>query len=627
MSNLLSQALEHHRAGRLREAEALYREVLRGQSDHPDALHLLGVLAFQCGRQFEALATLVKAIRINPSVAPFHNNLGIVLNRLGRREEALGAFRKALELDPDFAEARNNLGDALHRQGRLEEAMACYREALRLNPDYADAHNNLGNALMETDRPEEALAHLQRALRLRPRWAEGYNNLGNAFLKLAFLDEAVASYRAALGIDPDCPGAHSALLFCLNADPGSEPEAVFAEHRRWAERHAAPLEAAEGLRPNDPHPERRLRLGYVSPDFRTHSVACFFEPVLASHNREAFEVYCYSKVIRADAVTARIGKLADGWRDIRSLNDEEAAGLVRFDQIDILVDLAGHTSGHALPLFALKPAPVQVTWLGYPNTTGLDAIDYRLTDAWADPPGQTEQLHSEQLVRLPGCFLSYQPPEDAPAVTALPALETGGVTFGSFNNLLKVTSQVLAAWAEILRRLPGSRLLLKSRRLEHPAARQRILEKFGAAGIDEERIKLLGYLEGRGQHLELYNHIDVALDTFPYHGTTTTCEALWMGVPVVVLAGRTHASRVGVSLLNRAGLGDWIADSAEGYVELAVRRASDREGLAKLRQTLRDRLRRSPLLDTGAFTTSLEEAYRQMWRRWCAVRGGVILRD
>jgi len=409
----------------------------------------------------EALAAIEAAIRLNARVAPFHNNLGIILGKLGQAERAAASFRKALALDPGYAEAHNNLGDLLQGESRLNEAMACYREALRLNPRYAEAHNNLGNALMEAGRPEEAVLHLQQALEIRPRWAEARNNLGNAYLKLAFLEEAIASYREALALDPGCRAAHSALLHCLNCDPSVTPEAVAAEHRRWAQRHAQPLAGAIAPHSNTPEPERRLRLGYLSPDFRSHSVASFFEPVLAAHDRSSLEVYCYSKTTRPDALTRRLAGLADHWRDICRLSDQAAAELIRQDHIDILVDLAGHTAGHGLAVMARKPAPVQVTWLGYPNTTGLETIDYRITDAAADPPGATEHLHSEELVRLPQCFLCYQSPEDAPGVGELPTRRNGFVTFGSFNSLLKVTQQVLGAWAAILQAVPGSRLVLK----------------------------------------------------------------------------------------------------------------------------------------------------------------------
>lgn len=620
MANRLERALEHHRAGRLDEAEALYREALEEDPRNPDALHLAGVAAFQRGRPAEALARIEAAIRIQGRVAPYHNNLGIILKRLGQTGQARECFERALALDPGYAEAHNNLGDVLQAEGRLEEAAARYREALRIKPDYAEAHNNLGNALMETDRPEEALEHLGRALELRPGWAEAHNNRGNAYLKLAFLEEALACYRRALELDPECVAAHSALLYALNCDPECEPATALAEHRRWGARYAA--HGAGPPHGNDPQPERRLRLGYLSPDFRSHSVAWFFEPALAAHDRARFEVVCYSKTARADAVTGRLRRLADGWRDIGRLSDEAAAQRIRADGVDILVDLAGHTAGNGLAVMARRPAPVQATWLGYPNTTGLAAIDYRITDAVADPPGVTDGWHSEELVRLPGVFLCYQPPEGAPEPGELPARRNGYVTYGSFSSLLKVTRPALAAWAAILRAAPGSRLVLKSRPLGRRAARERVLAALAAEGIGAERVELLGHAASCAEHLACYRRIDIALDTFPYHGTTTTCEALWMGVPVVVLEGRTHAARVGVSLLNALGLNDWVARSWEGYQALAARRAEDPDELARLRAGLRARMRRSPLMDARAFTRELEEAYRRMWRRWCEGRGG-----
>jgi predicted O-linked N-acetylglucosamine transferase (SPINDLY family) len=327
-------------------------------------------------------------------------------------------------------------------------------------------------------------------------------------------------------------------------------------------------------------------------------------------------LYCYSDVRRPDAVTARIRKSAVVWRELRGLSDPQAADLIRRDQVDILVDLAGHTARNRLLVFARKPAPVQVTYLGYPDTTGLNTIDYRLTDAWADPPGQTERFHTEELVRLPRGAWCYRPPEDAPAVEDLPAWSAGSITFGCFNNFAKVTPRMIGAWADILRDVPGARIILKSPVLMESSTRRLALERFRAHGIEGARVGLFGPVEPE-QHLAFYNWIDIALDTFPYHGTTTTCEALWMGVPVVVLAGATHASRVGVSLLASVGLADWAADSLEAYVERAVRAARELDRLRLLRAGLRERMAQSPLTDAKVLTRDLEAAYRRMWRRWC----------
>jgi predicted O-linked N-acetylglucosamine transferase (SPINDLY family) len=363
-----------------------------------------------------------------------------------------------------------------------------------------------------------------------------------------------------------------------------------------------------------------LRVGYVSADFRQHSVAFFIEPVIEAHDRRGFEVICYSNVAWPDAVTMRMRKLADQWRDIARRCDEDVAEQIRRDGVDILVDLAGHTDGNRLLVFARKPAPVQVTYLGYPDTTGLRTMDYRLTDAYADPPGETEPYHSEELVRLARCFLCYRPATESPEVGELPALAAGTVTFGSFNSFAKVTEEVMGAWSRILLAVPESRLVLKAKGLGQAEARERAGEVFERHGIAPQRVEMTGQSESFVEHLRAYQCVDIALDTFPYNGTTTTCEALWMGVPVITLAGRSHVWRVGMSLLSNAGLPELIAATLDDYVAAAARLAGDVDGLRQMRRGLRQRLGASALTDAAGFTRRLEEAYRGIWANWCAGR-------
>ena len=373
---------------------------------------------------------------------------------------------------------------------------------------------------------------------------------------------------------------------------------VFAEHRRWHAQHAAPLAAGTPPPPLTFAPgARRLRLGYVSPDFNHHAVACFIEPVLAAHDRTRVEVFCYAAVRAPDRITARLRRLAEHWRDIAPLDDAAAAALIRADRPDLLVDLAGHTAHHRLGVFARRPAPVQATWLGYPNTTGLDAIGYRLTDAVADPPGQTEAFHSEKLVRLPATFSCYGPDADAPPVNDLPAARAGAVTFGSLNNFAKITPAVIALWSRLLRELPGSRLVLKSRGLGDAAVAARIRDAFAVHGIEPARLTLDGAELSVAAHLSLYHGIDIGLDPFPYNGTTTTCEALWMGVPVVTVTGANHVARVGASLLTHCGLTELVASDEAGYIAAAVALAGDPDRMTTLRRTMRDRLNAAPLTD------------------------------
>jgi predicted O-linked N-acetylglucosamine transferase (SPINDLY family) len=399
----------------------------------------------------------------------------------------------------------------------------------------------------------------------------------------------------------------------LNYLPDADADKVLEEHREWGriiQARISPLDPIE----LDRDPLRRLRVGYLSPDFREHSVASFIEPVLKLHDRSRFEVWCYSNLPLPDDTTTRIKAAVDGWRDVDKLSDGETARLIREDRIDILVDLSGHTANSRLAVLAARPALVQMTWLGYPNTTGLRTIDYRITDWVADPAGE-DAYYSEELLRLEGCFLCYRPDPNTPEVAPLPALKSGHVTFGSFNNFSKINPGVLQLWAEVLKQVPGSRLLLKCPALTDTTVRDRVSAALQALGIGAERVELLGHTPTRQEHLALYAGVDIALDTFPYNGTTTTCEALWMGVPVLSLAGKHHAGRVGAALLNAAGLADWLADTPESFVAIAQTMAADVTGLARLRGSLRGQLADSPLCDAADFVRRLEEAMLKVWAK------------
>jgi predicted O-linked N-acetylglucosamine transferase (SPINDLY family) len=412
------------------------------------------------------------------------------------------------------------------------------------------------------------------------------------------IEEAVAACRQAVKLRPDLGEARSNLAFSLNFVDHISAGEVFETHREWDIRHGRPM--PDSVYTNDRSIGRRLKIGYVSADFRLHSVAYFLEPLLRSHDRGRLEVFCYSDVSAPDTATAH----------------DALADRIRNDGIDILVDLAGHTSKNRLPVFARKPAPVQVTWLGYPNTTGLDAMDYRLVDAVTDPEGEADAFASEALVRLPGGFLCYGGRDDAPAPGAAPSLETGFVTFGSFNNLAKLSGATLDVWARLLDRLPSARLLLKGKPFAEAATRAIYLDRLAERGVTADRVELVAWLPEEA-HLAVYDRVDIALDPFPYNGTTTTCEALWMGVPVVTLRGDRHAGRVGASLLTQIGLNDLIADSVESYVEAAAALAGDPARLDELRHALRPRMAASRLCDGPAFAREVEGAYRTMWRRWC----------
>ena len=606
--------------GRLADAAAAYKKALAIEPDNVETLNNLGNALRGLGDLPAAVETFRKALGLAPDFVAAHSNLGGALNDQGRPDEAFDAYRAALALAPDDAVVHSNLGTALIYQGKLDEAEAAFRQALALAPDFADAHNNLGNALRDKRQWRDAVAAYRSALALAPDFAAAHNNLGGALKDQGRLAEAIAAYRASIAHKPDFTAAHSNLVFSMNYDAAATQQTIFAESLAWHATHAASLGRRAAGHANAPDPERRLRVGYVSPDFREHSVAYFLEPLIAAHDRAAFEVFCYAHVARPDQRTERFRGLADTWRSTVGMTDADLATAVRADGIDILVDLAGHTGGNRLLAFARRPAPLQLSWLGYPNTTGTEAIDARLTDAIADPPGSGDALHSETLVRLPNGFLCYAPPADAPAIGGPPARSAGHVTFGSFNALAKITPAVVAAWARILLGAPGSRMVMKSGPLADQATRARYLELFAAAGVDAGRVDLRAWIEARTGHLGAYQAIDIALDPFPYNGTTTTCEALWMGVPVVTLAGDRHAGRVGASLLTRIGLAELVAETTDGYVETAVRLAGDLDGLPARRLALRDRMMLSPLCDAAGFARDVEAAYRAMWRRWCAGR-------
>jgi predicted O-linked N-acetylglucosamine transferase (SPINDLY family) len=613
--NNLGNALQDK--GQADEAVAAYRQAIALSPNYAEAYINLGNGLLDKGQLDEAIAAYRQAVALNPHLPAAHNNLGNALRDKGQLNEAIASCRQAVALNPRLPAAHNNLGNALQDKGQLDEAIAAHRQAIALKPNYAEAQSNLGNALLAKGQLNAAIAAYRQAIALKPNLPQAYLNLGTALLDTGHLDEAIAAYRQACALKPNNSEAHSNVALALHYHPGVEARAIAEEHERWQRQHAEPLRPFIKPHANDRDPQRRLRVGYVSADFCEHSVAFFLEGVLACHDAGQVEVFCYANVARPDAVTARLQRLAGHWREISRRADVEVAELIRHDQIDILVDLAGHTAGHRLLLFARQPAPVQVSWLGYPDTTGLQAMDYRLTDALADPPGTTEHLHSEQLIRLPESAWCYRPAAEAPPVSVLPALAAGQITFGCFNALPKISGPQLQLWSGILRDVPGSRLLLKNRGLRDPSTQEHLRARLEEAGVAQERIELVAYARNLAEHLALYSRVDIALDTFPYHGTTTTCEALWMGVPVVTLAGKTHTSRVGVSLLTNAGLSELIARSPEEYAQLAATLAGDLPRLSRLRGTLRGRLEQSPLMDAPRFARDIEAAYRTMWRHWC----------
>ncbi len=640
-----------HAAGRGDEARAAYEKAISLVPSFVVAHYNLGILLLEKGDLASAISHFEYVVQRDSDNIQAWFHLGDAHARGGALAEAVACYRQCVKRKPDFAEAWLALGRCLLALGEKEAALSCLEKSVAASSDDAEilfkvAGELLGRAQGELalrfldkalalvpDEPrfleakaaawsyagnfDEAATWAERALALAPELLQARNVRAGVFYKMGDAASALSHYAIALSHQLDCDFIWSNKLLMMNyLEIPSEQQT--AEHRQWGDFFIRQYQAQRPKLRNDLSNDRKLRIGYLSPDFCQHSVAYFIAPILLAHDRSAFEVYCYANVLKADKFTERIKSFDLVWRDISFWNDTGSAAKIAEDRIDILVDLAGHTSHNRLPIFALQPAPVQITYLGYPATTGLTTVAYRLTDSLADPPGLTEHLYTEQLLRLDPCFLCYNPLKDAPAVRPPPSTIRGIITFGSFNNIAKISDGCIALWAEVLRALPEAVLVIKNEGLNFAPARASIIRRFAAKGVEEGRLRLVGHMPHILSHLGAYEEIDIALDTWPYHGTTTTCEALWMGVPVVTLAGNIHVSRVGVSLLANAGLPELIAKTPEEYVAIAVSLAADRERLANLRQGMRERLWKSPLLDMKSFTRRLEDAYRLCWRNYCA---------
>jgi protein O-GlcNAc transferase len=534
--------------------------------------------------------------------------------RAGRSRDAIAAFRTAITLQNDFPEAFNSLGNGVYQArgaGYATEAIAAYRRAIELRPDYPEAFNNLGNVLCEIGHYDDAIAAYACALTLRPDFAKAHSNLGNLFKDRGQLTEAIASYAKAVECRPDHALIGSNLVYALHFHPDYDSDALSSALRKWNEAHTEPLTKFIEDHANDRSPDRTLRVGYVSPDFRAHAESFFVLPLLRNHDRERFEVHCYSSLRTPDAITAQFRNAAGAWHDVLALSDEQLAEKIRADRIDILIDLTMHMGDNRLLTFARKPAPIQVTWLAYPGGTGLRAIDYRLTDTWMDPPGETDRLYAEESIRLPDCWVVYDPLAEIPP---RPIEQSGPIHFGSLNNPCKLNRPLLHLWSEVLRSTPGSRLILQT---VDGAQRDQIANWLGEWAIDPPRLEFLERCSRR-DYLRLYNRIDICLDPLPYNGITTTCDAIWMGVPVVSLVGKTPAGRAGLGLLSTIGVPELIAKTPEQFIEIAAELAGDGERLMSYRRTLRGRMRASPLMDAQRFARNVEAFYRAAWKKWCA---------
>ncbi|CAN2039400.1 protein O-GlcNAc transferase [Candidatus Magnetomoraceae bacterium gMMP-15] len=550
-------AVEYQRSGKLKKAEDLYLQILK--QDTLNFVHSRVGLA-------------------PPIKAAVYSNLGAVLMEQGMFEAAHRHYNKALNLKPNSAKIYNNIGLNFMQQCEFVKSCIYYKKALNLVPDYAEAHSNLAGALT----------------------------------KIGELNRAVKHYRTAINLKPDYLKAQSDLLFCLNYTLYGT-EKIYNEHKLWGK--SQDYLCCNIFNANTPDPERPIRIGYVSPDFRRHPVAFFFEPILENHDPEKIETVSYSDAAYPDNVTKRLESLSNLWINTCGMTDKQLADRIQYDGIDILVDLAGHTAKNRLLVFARKPAPIQVTYLGYPNTTGLSAIDYRITDSYADPPGKIEKYHTEKLIRLSGSFFCYRPPDEDISVSSLPAFKKGCITFGSFQNFAKC-SNILDLWIKILQKLPNSRFIIQSEPFKDKNISLKFKEFFAQKGISKQRIELAAY-SSFYDYLKFHNKIDIILDTFPWNGHTTSCHALWMGIPVITLAGKHHASRLGLSLLSGTGLTDLIANTPKEYINKALNLADNLDNLASIRHKLRCHIISSDLCNGKKFTSNLEAVYRKMWKQWC----------
>lgn len=595
------------------EAESLSRLLASRCPEHGFAWKVLGSVLHSLGRLEESLAILKMTVELRPNDHEAHFNLACGFHQQGRLDEAMQSYSLALGIQPNNAVAYSNLGNILIKLGFLPEAEAHCRQAIALKPDMANAHNLLGSALHAQGKFAQAQASYRRALELKPDWAEAYNNLAITLKDQGNWIEARACYSKALAIAPDWAAAHSNLLYCLSHDIQVEPQQLFAEHLAFGEQFEAPLRAGWQAHINSKDPARLLQVGFVSGDLYNHAVASFLEPVLKFLARKpALSLHAYYTHTVEDAVTQRLRNYFPYWHSVASLSDADLVNKIRADGIDILIDLSGHTSHNRLLTFAHKPAPIQASWMGYPGTTGLQAMDYHLCDRFFIPPGELDWQFTEKSAFLPASAI-FQPDEHAPLVNSLPAQEKGCITYGSFNRPNKLNPSVIALWSMLLRSIPNARMVLGA---IPPDCQDALIQSFAHEDIEPSRLTF--YPRSNMQdYLALHHQVDVCLDSYPYGGGTTTAHAAWMGVPTLTLAGETPPSRSGATFMNQLGLNGFIATSIEDFVEKGKYWAEHIAELAALRLEMRTRFNASAMGQPEPYTDSLEATLRAMWQRWC----------
>lgn len=600
--------------GNFREACEQYRKAVEAAPGYAKAQLNLGIGLDAIGDADGAIKCFEAARAIDPTNAYASYNLGKLLYTRGALLRAEQLLHSALEHKPEFPEAQVMLSNVYDSLGESGAATAALEAALKQNPNYAGASYNYGLVLGKLRRLTDAETALRRAIEIDPSMLPAYKALGVILRDQARIGESLEVFRAAQKLAPENFDMLSAELFTLNFSEDISEDDLFAKHKAFGMQLERATIPRFGQFRNTRVPERRLRIGYVSGDFHMHPVSVFTIPVVERHDRSAYDIYCYSTGTSADNVTKKIRNLADVWRDAGSMSDAELADAINRDEIDILVDLSGHTGTFRLGVFAQQPAPLQVTWLGYLNTTGLTRIQYRLCDRYTDPVDITDQLHTETLVRLPNSQWCYRPFTSIDISELPPFKQNGFITFGSFNQISKLSHAVRKLWAEILTKLPDSRLVVVG--IQEGRARDTLLRDLEVAGVAPTRITAVPHVP-LDQYFRWFNAVDIALDTTPYSGHTTTCDTLWMGVPVLTLLGSLPVSRGAASILSTVGLSSWIAPTPQDYVRLAVDYARGRTVITKLRQSLRQRMRESPIMDEVRFARDIEDAYRHMWRAWC----------
>jgi protein O-GlcNAc transferase len=615
--NVLGKTLRDK--GEIDAALTSLKRALEIQPNYADAHMNLGSIYLARGENEDALQAYSRAASLNASSPDAHQGMSRALMALGKLDDAIAAQRRAVAAGSGRVDVHNNLGHALLLAGKLEEAMNCLFSAAKRWPDVATVQFNLGTVLDEMGRTEEALACFQLAARTDPKDARAHSHAGRLLLNHGQPDEAIAEIRTALDLMPEpftsaAINAGSILVFAMQHSAAYGPAQILAQAKTWAARHADSMTDQASLPTNDRTPNRPLRVGYISADFRQHTISRFMLPLISHHNPREIQVACYSCVRRPDQVTEKYKGLSAIWRDVEKYNDERLAEQIRRDRIDILVDLSQHTAGNRLMALARRPAPVQVAWLGSAATTGMKAVDYRLTDAYVDPAGESDSFYTERLVRLPNCLWCYESFQSIAEPGPRPSNKDAAINFGCFARPAKVSTDMLELWADILVAIPQSRLLIHDKPGPHQAATKSL---FARRGVEQSRIDFFDR-QSLPEYFRKFLQIDVALDTYPYAGATTTFDALWMGVPVLTLAGPTAASRGSLSILSNLGLNEWIAADHAHYRSIAATMAADSSRLANLRAEMRDRMRASPITNIRQYTASLEAAYRQMWLTWCA---------